>query len=169
MSAHCHRHRTDSSELWRAEIIGQTTYELSCTSRPHRRECALISAVTSHVQIRFCKASDAFVVFPCRRCYLRLGTHLAQVCGMAGKSLADRVAALEAKVGGKSIEAQFREQAELIDRRFDRRIPPTGGAHRQAVRLPIRGTRQEMESAVRAKHVALRRTWPSSAKGSAFS
>ena len=28
-------------------------------------------------------------------------------------------AALEAKVGGKSIEAQFREQAELIDRRFD--------------------------------------------------
>jgi len=48
-----------------------------------------------------------------------LGTHLAQVCGMAGKSLADRVAALEAKVGGKSIEAQFREQAELIDRRFD--------------------------------------------------
>ena len=38
---------------------------------------------------------------------------------MAGKSLADRVAALEAKVGGKSIEAQFREQAELIDRRFD--------------------------------------------------
>ena len=48
-----------------------------------------------------------------------VGTHLAQVCGMAGKSLADRVAALEAKVGGKSIEAQFREQAELIDRRFD--------------------------------------------------
>ncbi len=47
------------------------------------------------------------------------GTHLAQACGMAGKSLADRVAALEAKVGGKSIEAQFREQAELIDRRFD--------------------------------------------------
>ena len=38
---------------------------------------------------------------------------------MAGKSLADRLAALEAKVGGKSIEAQFREQAELIDRRFD--------------------------------------------------
>jgi len=38
---------------------------------------------------------------------------------MAGKSLADRVAALEEKVGDKSIEAQFREQAELIDRRFD--------------------------------------------------
>ena len=47
------------------------------------------------------------------------GTHLAQVCAMAGKSLADRVAALEEKVGDKSIEAQFREQAELIDRRFD--------------------------------------------------
>ena len=37
---------------------------------------------------------------------------------MATKSLADRVAALEAKVGSKSIEEQFREQAELIDRLF---------------------------------------------------
>ena len=37
---------------------------------------------------------------------------------MAAKSLADRVAALEAKVGSKSIEEQFREQAELIDRLF---------------------------------------------------
>lgn len=37
---------------------------------------------------------------------------------MAEKSLADRVAELEAKVGSKSIEVQFREQAELIDRRF---------------------------------------------------
>jgi len=37
---------------------------------------------------------------------------------MAAKSLADRVAALEAKVGSQSIEQQFREQAELIDRRF---------------------------------------------------
>ena len=37
---------------------------------------------------------------------------------MAGKSLADRVAALEAKVGGKTIEEQFREQAELIDKLF---------------------------------------------------
>ena len=32
--------------------------------------------------------------------------------------MADRVAALEAKVGSKSIEEQFREQAELIDRLF---------------------------------------------------
>jgi hypothetical protein len=38
---------------------------------------------------------------------------------MAAKSLADRVAALEANVGSKTIEAQFREQAELIDRRLD--------------------------------------------------
>src|SRR5688572_6439100 len=38
---------------------------------------------------------------------------------MTAKSLAARVAALEAKVGSKSIEEQFREQAELIDRRFN--------------------------------------------------
>lgn len=37
---------------------------------------------------------------------------------MAAKSLADRVAALEAKVGSKTIQEQFREQAELIDRLF---------------------------------------------------
>jgi len=37
---------------------------------------------------------------------------------MAEKSLADRVAALEVSMGSKSIEAQFRDQAELIDRRF---------------------------------------------------
>jgi hypothetical protein len=37
---------------------------------------------------------------------------------MAAKTLADRVAALEAKVGSKSIEEQFREQAELTDERF---------------------------------------------------
>lgn len=46
------------------------------------------------------------------------GTRLAHVGCMAAKSLADRVAALEAKLGTKSIEEQFREQAELIDRRF---------------------------------------------------
>lgn len=33
--------------------------------------------------------------------------------------MADRVAALEIKVGSKTIQEQFREQAELIDRRFD--------------------------------------------------
>ena len=37
---------------------------------------------------------------------------------MAAKSLTERVAALEAQVGSKSIEEQFREQAELIDRLF---------------------------------------------------
>jgi hypothetical protein len=37
---------------------------------------------------------------------------------MAKKSLEERVAALEAKVGDKSIEERFREQAELIDRLF---------------------------------------------------
>ena len=46
------------------------------------------------------------------------GTHLARVRRMAGESLADRVADLEAKVGGKTIEEQFREQAELIDKLF---------------------------------------------------
>ena len=43
---------------------------------------------------------------------------------MTGKWLVDRVAALEEKVGGKSIEAQFREQAELIDRRFQDEFRP---------------------------------------------
>jgi hypothetical protein len=38
---------------------------------------------------------------------------------MARQSLAARVTALEEKVGHKTIEEQFREQAELIDRRFD--------------------------------------------------
>ena len=42
----------------------------------------------------------------------------ARVHCMAGKSLADCVAALDAKVGGKTIEEQFREQAELIDKLF---------------------------------------------------
>lgn len=36
---------------------------------------------------------------------------------MTAKSSADRVAALETKVGSKTIAEQFREQAELIDRR----------------------------------------------------
>jgi hypothetical protein len=48
----------------------------------------------------------------------RPGTRLAQAGNMAEKSLADRVAALEASMGSKSIEEQFRDQAELIDRRF---------------------------------------------------
>lgn len=37
---------------------------------------------------------------------------------MTAKSLADRVAALEAKLGNKTLQEQFREQAELIDERF---------------------------------------------------
>ena len=37
---------------------------------------------------------------------------------MTPKSLSDRVAALETKVGDKTIEKQFREQAELIDGRL---------------------------------------------------
>ncbi|RPI54000.1 MAG: hypothetical protein EHM55_12120 [Acidobacteria bacterium] len=37
---------------------------------------------------------------------------------MTANPLADRVAALEAKVGHKTIAEQFREQAELIDRLF---------------------------------------------------
>jgi len=45
------------------------------------------------------------------------GTHLAQI-DLMPKSLANRVAALEVKVGSKTIEEQFREQAELIDRVF---------------------------------------------------
>ena len=41
---------------------------------------------------------------------------------MTEKTLADRVAALEAKVGSKTIDQQFREQAELIDRLFTYRF-----------------------------------------------
>ena len=41
---------------------------------------------------------------------------------MSAKSLADRVAALERKVGSKFIEEHFREQAELIDRLFTYRF-----------------------------------------------
>lgn len=37
---------------------------------------------------------------------------------MAPDSLADRVAALEVKVGGQTIQEQFRGQAELIDQLF---------------------------------------------------
>ena len=37
---------------------------------------------------------------------------------MAAKSIENRVAALEVKVGNKTIHEQFREQAELIDRRL---------------------------------------------------
>jgi hypothetical protein len=55
-----------------------------------------------------------------------LGTHLAQLRGMAGKSLTDRVASLEAKVGSKTIQEQFREQAELIDELFAYRFEQLG-------------------------------------------
>jgi hypothetical protein len=37
---------------------------------------------------------------------------------MAEKSLEEPVSAIEAQVGGKTIEQHFREQAELIDRLF---------------------------------------------------
>ena len=37
---------------------------------------------------------------------------------MEAKSLEDRVAALGVRMGSKSIEEQFCDQAELIDRRF---------------------------------------------------
>lgn len=41
-----------------------------------------------------------------------------RVVFMTRSSLAARVAALEEKVGNKTIQEQFREQAELIDQRF---------------------------------------------------
>jgi len=41
-----------------------------------------------------------------------------RVVFMTRPSLAARVAALEEKVGNKTIQEQFREQAELIDQRF---------------------------------------------------
>ncbi|HKY22758.1 MAG TPA: hypothetical protein VJM31_16210 [Vicinamibacterales bacterium] len=41
---------------------------------------------------------------------------------MTPDSLEARVAALEAKMGSKTIEEQFREQAELIDRLFSYRF-----------------------------------------------
>ena len=37
---------------------------------------------------------------------------------MADKSLDERVALIEASMGGKSLTEHFREHAELIDRRF---------------------------------------------------
>ena len=49
------------------------------------------------------------------------GTHLAQI-GLMANSLANRVAALEVKVGSKTIEEQFREEAGLIDRLFAQRF-----------------------------------------------
>jgi hypothetical protein len=39
--------------------------------------------------------------------------------GMADQSLEDRVSALEAQLGNKTLEQHFREQAELIDRRIE--------------------------------------------------
>jgi hypothetical protein len=38
---------------------------------------------------------------------------------MAERTLEERVAALEKQMGGKTLQEHFREQAELIDRRFD--------------------------------------------------
>lgn len=58
---------------------------------------------------------------------------------MEAKSLEDRVAALEAKVGSKSLQEQFREQAELIDERFllvDRRL--------DGIAADIRGLRSDV-------------------------
>ena len=37
---------------------------------------------------------------------------------MTAKSLADRVTALEVKVGDKTLQEQFREQGEMLDERF---------------------------------------------------
>jgi hypothetical protein len=37
---------------------------------------------------------------------------------MAKKSLEERVSAIEAQLGGKTLQEHFREQAELIDRLF---------------------------------------------------
>jgi hypothetical protein len=37
---------------------------------------------------------------------------------MADKSVEERIAALEAKMGSKSLDTRFREQAELIDQLF---------------------------------------------------
>ena len=51
-------------------------------------------------------------MLPCR------GTQLAQLPDAWKQSLEDRVAALEGKVGSKSIQEQFREQAEMLDERF---------------------------------------------------
>lgn len=47
-----------------------------------------------------------------------VGTNFALPLDMAEKSLADRVGMLEERVGSKTIEEHFLEQAELIDRRF---------------------------------------------------
>ncbi len=44
--------------------------------------------------------------------------HPASSRGMSDNSLEQRVAVIEAMMGGKTLEEHFREQAELIDRRF---------------------------------------------------
>src|SRR6266571_2000328 len=61
-----------------------------------------------------------FLVFFRGRCYRR-PRHAVRihVAIMTRQSLATRVGALEEKVGNKTIEEQFRDQAELIDRRLD--------------------------------------------------
>ncbi len=42
----------------------------------------------------------------------------AEPTGMADSSLEERIAVIEAAMGGKTLQEHFREHAELIDRRF---------------------------------------------------
>ena len=46
------------------------------------------------------------------------GTNSAAAIVVAKRSLEERVALIEAQFGGKTLAEHFREQAELIDRRF---------------------------------------------------
>ena len=57
---------------------------------------------------------------------------------MAEKSLEERVSAIEAQLGHRTLEQHFREQAELIDRRFVESFREQGRVHRSAVRCTDR-------------------------------
>ena len=86
--------------------------------RTGREKCAEILPLRARGVIRFCSARRNSIVFAWRRCYCRLARGSQHGCDMEPKSLVHRVAALEAKVGIKSLEVQFREQAEMLDERF---------------------------------------------------
>ena len=66
---------------------------------------------------------------------------------MSAKSLTARVAALEAKVGSKSIEEQFREQAELIDRLFAYRFEE----HDKKIDIKLAALEERLEARLEAK------------------
>jgi uncharacterized protein YukE len=68
--------------------------------------------------IKFCRTRNASLSFVEDDASVVGGARLALRCRMAKKSLEERVSAIEAQLGGKTLQEHFREQAELIDRLF---------------------------------------------------